>query len=106
MGETTSESPPHFFTVEEAADNLRISITTLRRYLREGSIRGVQPAGKGGVILIPAEALKPENLAPVWNCTTVTTTTTPTPVGTTSSVFDPNCRKPKWAWDLSPSLGN
>jgi excisionase family DNA binding protein len=97
-----TNATPMYYTIEEAADILRASITTIRRYIREGQLKAVQPAGKCGLILIPAEALKPYNLAQVWNCTVTSTTTTPAPHGTTTSLFDPNCRVPKWALGLPP----
>ncbi len=102
MDANGTNATPMYYTIEEAADILRASITTIRRYMREGQLKAVQPAGKCGLILIPAEALKPYNLAPVWNCTVTSTTTTPAPNGTTTSLFDPNCRVPKWALGLPP----
>ena len=102
MNANETNPSPMYYTIEEAAEILRASITTVRRYLREGQLKGVQPAGKCGLILIPAEALKPCNLAPVWNCTATFTTTTPAPHGTTTSLFDPTCRVPKWALGLPP----
>ena len=102
MDANGTKAEPMYYTIEEAADILRASITTIRRFMREGQLKAVQPAGKCGLILIPAEALKPYNLAPVWNCTVTSTTTTPAPHGTTTSLFDPNCRVPKWALGLPP----
>jgi excisionase family DNA binding protein len=102
MDANGTNATPMYHTIEEAADILRASITTIRRYIREGQLKAVQPAGKCGLILIPAEALKPYNLAQVWNCTVTSTTTTPAPHGTTTSLFDPTCRVPKWALGLPP----
>ena len=102
MDTHTTHSAPVYYTIEEAADILRASITTIRRYLRDGQLKAVQPAGKCGLILIPAEALKPDNLAPVWNCTATPTTTTPAPHGTTTSLFHPSCRVPEWSYGMPP----
>jgi excisionase family DNA binding protein len=102
MNANGTNGAPKYYTIVEAAAILRASITTVRRFMREGQLKAVQPAGKWGLILIPAEALKPCNLAPVWNCTATSTTTTPAPLGTTTSLFDPTCRVPKWALGLPP----
>ena len=102
MDTNGTNTAPVYYTIEEAADILRASITTIRRFMREGQLKAVQPAGRCGLILIPAEALKPCNLAPVWNCTATSNTTTPAPHGTTTSLFDPTCRVPKWALGLPP----
>ena len=68
MDANGTNATPMYYTIEEAADILRASITTIRRYMREGQLKAVQPAGKCGLILIPAEALKPYNLASFRAC--------------------------------------
>lgn len=45
LADRTDERP---LTVAEAADYLQLSEETIRRMLREGRLRGVQPAGRRG----------------------------------------------------------
>jgi excisionase family DNA binding protein len=45
------------FTLAEAAAHARCSTRTLHRALHSGRLRGNQPGGRGGKVLIAAEAL-------------------------------------------------
>lgn len=45
-------------TVPEVAQRLRVSEVTVRRWLRGGRLRGVQPAGAGGNHRIPESELR------------------------------------------------
>ncbi|QDU05456.1 Helix-turn-helix domain protein [Gimesia chilikensis] len=44
-----------FHTIEELAPKLAVSISTIRRRIRDGSIPAIQPGGKGTKLLIPKE---------------------------------------------------
>ncbi len=47
----------NWLTISEFAEHARYSITQIRRLVKQGSIPSTQPAGKGGKILIPQDAL-------------------------------------------------
>jgi excisionase family DNA binding protein len=50
---TTTDAPPvRWLSVPEAAARLDVSPATIRRWVRDGHIRGVQPAGPHGVVRI------------------------------------------------------
>jgi excisionase family DNA binding protein len=48
---------PSFLTLREFHARLPVSLSTVRRWLKRQSIPYVQPSGKGGIYLIPEDAL-------------------------------------------------
>ena len=50
-----------FLTIEELSQHLPLSIKTIRRRIRDGSIPAIQPGGKGTKILIPLEWLNQQS---------------------------------------------
>ncbi len=48
---------PAFLTIAQAAERLRVNQMTVRRWLANGLIHGVQPAGPKGRWLIPEDEL-------------------------------------------------
>jgi len=48
---------PQLLTVEVLSAASRLSVSTIHRLKRQGRIPFVQPAGKGGRVLFPADAI-------------------------------------------------
>jgi excisionase family DNA binding protein len=49
--------PPTFLSVAEAALQLGVNRATVRRWIRDGHLAAVQPAGPEGVLRVPADEL-------------------------------------------------
>jgi excisionase family DNA binding protein len=47
------DDSPHFLTVSETALRLNVSGPTVRRWVKSGQLRAVQPGGEQGVLRIP-----------------------------------------------------
>lgn len=47
-----------FSTIAELSSESQLSVSTLRRLVRQGRIKFLQPAGKGGKLLFPPNALE------------------------------------------------
>ena len=47
-----------YLTVEELSKATTLSVSTLRRRFKEGSIVGFQPGGRGSKILFPIDAIE------------------------------------------------
>ena len=52
------DDQPQFLTIEELATKSRLSVSTLQRLKDAGKIQYYQPAGKGGRLLFPADAIE------------------------------------------------
>jgi excisionase family DNA binding protein len=57
------ENDSRYLTIEELSQRSRLSVSTLHRLKKSGKIPYVQPAGKGGRLLFPADALERVALA-------------------------------------------
>jgi excisionase family DNA binding protein len=57
MDATTSNDSPRFVSVSEAAKSLGVAGPTIRRWVRDGHLRAVQPGGDQGVLRIPTSEL-------------------------------------------------
>jgi excisionase family DNA binding protein len=58
MPAITSDDPRTFLSVGEAAIRLGVSGPTVRRWVKGGHLAAAQPAGREGLILIPAAELE------------------------------------------------
>ncbi len=58
MDGTNGREVAQLITVEELSSRCRLSIATLHRLKRQGKIPFFQPAGKGGRVLFPADAIE------------------------------------------------
>jgi excisionase family DNA binding protein len=59
-----SETQPSYVDVKELSARAGISATTIHRLKRQGKIPFYQPAGKGGRVLFPADAIERACLTP------------------------------------------
>src|SRR4051812_14364263 len=58
----TPTDPKQYLDIRELSARTGVSVTTLRRYVKEGKIEALQPGGRGGKLLFRLNAL--ERLAP------------------------------------------
>jgi excisionase family DNA binding protein len=58
MSALTRNDSPRFLSVSEAAVRLNVSGPTVRRWVKDGHLRAVQPGGEQGVLRIPEGELK------------------------------------------------
>jgi len=58
MGETSDANGGQLLTIQELSEKCRLSISTIRRLKRQGKIPHFQPAGKGGTLLFPPDAIE------------------------------------------------
>ena len=54
-----------YLTIDELSKKTGLSVPTLRRLVRNKRIPCFQPAGKGGRLLFPSDALESHNQIPV-----------------------------------------
>lgn len=57
MSALTRNDSPRFLSIGEAAVQLGVSGPTVRRWVKSGHLRAVQPGGEQGVLRIPADEL-------------------------------------------------
>ena len=58
MGVTPDTNSGQLLTTEELSDKCRLSVSAIHRLKREGRIPYLQPAGKGGRLLFPVDAIE------------------------------------------------
>jgi excisionase family DNA binding protein len=58
MDTATRNDSPRFSSVSEIAIRLGVNGATIRRWVRDGRIHGVQPGGQQGVLRIPEAELQ------------------------------------------------
>jgi hypothetical protein len=52
------DAPARFLTIQQLSRNCGLSIATLHRLKRQGKLPFYQPAGKGGRLLFPPDAIE------------------------------------------------
>ncbi|KAA0134462.1 helix-turn-helix domain-containing protein [Gimesia chilikensis] len=57
-------SSSDLLSIEEVSDIISLSISTIRRRIRDGSIPAIQPGGKGTKLLIPKEWINQQATTP------------------------------------------
>lgn len=58
MGQERPDTSPQLLTLQELIDRSRLSAATIHRLKKLGKIPYLQPAGKGGRLLFPADAIE------------------------------------------------
>ena len=58
MFEEKQDAIPKLLTLSELSDRSRLSVATIHRLKSQGKIPYYQPAGKGGRLLFPADAIQ------------------------------------------------